>query len=94
MKHGQPALSIFVKEGEGRTRRFVGAREALDQAFDEVRFPRPEIADERNNVVRHERLRPIARESNRFGPAIGNERSHGRNAEAGSRKPEAKRRYE
>ena len=66
MKHGQPALSILVKEGEGRARRFVGAREALNQAFDEVRLPRPEIADERNNVVRHERLRPVTREGNRF----------------------------
>ena len=78
MKNRQPPAPILVQQGKGRAGRFLRALQALEQAFDEVCFPRPEVADERDDVVRHERLRPGARESDRLSDAIGSEGSHGK----------------
>ena len=77
VKNGQPAAAIFVKQSKCRARDFVRAPQSQQQPFDEMRFPRAEVADERDNIVRSEGLGELTRAGDRFLHPIGSERNHG-----------------
>ena len=74
--HRQSPSSIFMQDGEGRTRHIDAATQPGDETFDEQRFTAPQISLESQNQSGMNMLRKSTPDCLSINRTVGNERSH------------------